>query len=97
MEFIKIAIYGKAKSGKDTFANLLMNEFEKKLPSDELIFHTAFAEPIKRFVWSLFPGEFSQTSLFGPSQNRENKIPGTELSYRQLLCDMGELLKKYDP
>jgi hypothetical protein len=81
MPKIKIAISGKAGSGKDTIA------------SDR---RYAFADPIKEIVMTMFPGAARQ-DLWGPSDLRSKLIPGETVTYRQALMDVGKLGRKYDP
>lgn len=91
----KIAISGKANSGKNTVANLLgsnLSEYYKIL---------AFADPIKEMVLNMFP-EADSNCLYGPSQLRSNQIPNafkngsSPLTYRQCLIDLGELGRSYN-
>jgi hypothetical protein len=104
----KIAITGKANTGKNTLANLLYHEcFEKdrdKLGGLGLQAYSgkfmAFADPIKEIVMTMFP-RASKECLYGPSHLRAEAIPGAfkdgkPLTYRQALIDIGtEVGRKY--
>lgn len=92
----KIAIIGKARSGKNTFANLLQMEFKKKYV-DSNIYQLAFANSIKRIFSSYFP-EADNNYLFGPSELRSNIIDskyvndnGIPISYRDGIIAIGEM------
>lgn len=99
---VKIAISGKAKSGKNTLASFLIDELSK---SEDLSMTSiqAFADPIKRIVIEMFP-EADRNCLFGPSELRSNIIHcdykddlGNPLTYRQALLDIGARGRKYNP
>lgn len=104
----KIAITGKANTGKNTLANLLYQEcYEKdKAQSGGLGLQAysgkfmAFADPIKEIVMTMFP-RASKECLYGPSHLRAEAIPGAfkdgkPLTYRQALIDIGtEVGRKY--
>jgi dephospho-CoA kinase len=89
----KIAISGKANSGKDTIAKLFLEVYNilyGKLPNFEF---TSFADPIKEMAMLMFPRTKRKT-LYGPSENRNKIIPGAfkdgyPLTYRRLLQDLG--------
>lgn len=92
----KIAIIGKARSGKNTFANLLQMEFKKK-HVDSNIYQLAFANPIKRIFSSYFP-EADSSYLFGPSELRSNTIHSKyvndnniPITYRDGIIAIGEM------
>lgn len=83
---VKIAISGKAKSGKNSLASFIRNHIDdlQEFISDNRALPTyykpipiimAFADPIKRAVLDLFP-EADRHYLFGPSELREYVIPG---------------------
>lgn len=101
----KIAICGKANTGKNTLANLLYQElyerdsieFESRNPSLNLQTYSgkfmAFADPIKEIVMTMFP-RANKECLYGPSRLRSEAIPGAfknnkPLTYRQALIDIG--------
>lgn len=91
----KIALVGKANSGKNTLANLLGANLSQYYRS------IAFADPIKEMVLTMFPAA-DKECLFGPSNLRSNPIPGAfkdgnPLTYRDCLIDLGELGRKYNP
>jgi hypothetical protein len=89
----KIAISGKANSGKDTIAKLFIEAYEilnDEAPDFEF---ASFAEPIKEMVRLMFP-KTKKNILYGPSENRNKIIPGAfkdgqPLTYRRLLQDLG--------
>jgi len=92
----KIAIIGKARSGKNTFANLLQMEFKNKYV-DSNIYQFAFANPIKRIFSSYFP-EADSKYLFGPSELRSNIIHpkyvndnNIPITYRDGIIAIGEM------
>ena len=95
----KIAISGKAGSGKDTFAKLLRKQFDN-VPGTgaELV---ALADPIKEIIRIMFPRTKKHT-LYGPSELRQDLIPnafksGIPLTYRMLLQDLGtEVCRGYN-
>ena len=100
----KIAITGKANTGKNTLANLLEKEaYEKdssehaaKYPGMSLSYSwkcMAFADPIKEIVSIMFPNS-NKECLYGSSHLRAEAIPGAfkngkPLTYRQALIDIG--------
>jgi GTPase SAR1 family protein len=97
----KIAICGKANTGKNTLANLLCEEiYQKDKPEIFFSKFMAFADPIKEIVMTMFP-RVSKECLYGPSQLRAEAIPGAfkdgkPLTYRQALIDIGtEVGRKY--
>lgn len=92
---IKIAISGKANSGKNTVATLLGHylQFKNTDLLETKIF--AFADPIKEMIMKMLPMTNRQI-LWGPSGLRSNKIPNSNLTYRQLLLDLGKLGRGYN-
>ena len=91
----KIALVGKANSGKNTVANLLGSKLSQYYRS------IAFADPIKEMVLTMFP-QANKECLFGPSHLRSQNIPNAfkdnlPLTYRQCLIDLGELGRSYNP
>ena len=101
----KIAICGKANTGKNTLANLLYQElyerdsieFGLRNPGSSLQAYSgkfmAFADPIKEIVMTMFP-RANKECLYGPSRLRSESIPGAfknnkPLTYRQALIDIG--------
>lgn len=93
---IKIAISGKANSGKNTVATLLGTYIRYK-DADILDTKTfAFADPIKEMVMQMLPMT-ERRILWGPSELRITKVPNSEVTYRQLLLDLGKLGRSYDP
>ena len=97
----KIAISGKANSGKNTVGKLiykcLYEEFKgRKHLSKEYI---AFADPIKKIARTMFP-DLPEKFLTGPSNFRSEIIPnafkdGKPLTVRQLLIDIGMSGRSY--
>ncbi len=97
----KIAICGKANTGKNTLANLLCEEiYQIDKPDSFFSKFMAFADPIKEIVSIMFP-RASKECLYGPSHLRAEAIPGAfkdgkPLTYRQALIDIGtEVGRKY--
>lgn len=99
----KVAITGKANTGKNTLANLLKHEICEKEEIERQAKRQAkqyfswksmaFADPIKEIVMIMFPNA-NKECLYGPSQLRAEPIPGAfkndkPLSYRQALIDIG--------
>src|ERR1700686_387420 len=93
---IKISITGKARSGKNTLAKLLVKELHavwkntNALGSYKFI---AFADPIKEMARLAFP-KIPRKWLYGSSEYRDEIIPGAfkngcPLTVRQLLIDLG--------
>lgn len=98
---IKIAISGKAGSGKNTVASIIGKDILKLNEEDYRI--SAFANKIKEFTEILFPG-CSKDSLYGASELRQNKIISkvnkvipTTVTYRQATLDIGKLGRTYNP
>jgi len=97
----KIAISGKANSGKNTTASIILEELS--LVDNKKIRHKimAFADPIKEIVLTMFPGA-REEYLFGESSFRSEKIPGAKnkmgepLTYRQALIDIGTMAREYN-
>lgn len=100
---VRIAISGKAKSGKNSFASFLISHATKiSTEGLESALILAFADPIKHTVLSMFP-KADENCLFGPSELRSEVIPGDYkdkngnlLTYRQALMDIGALGRSYD-
>lgn len=91
----KIAITGKANTGKNTVSKLLIKELRNQFRGKKTITHQyiAFADPIKAMIRLMFP-TLPEKCLTGSSQNRAEIIPGAfkdgkPLSVRQLLIDLG--------
>lgn len=95
---VKIAIHGKARSGKDAAADLIEGilKFYGKPP-----IRTAFANPIKEIILQMFP-QAEKNCLYGPSELRDRTIPDVfdnnnqPVTYRKLLLDLGKFGKLYD-
>jgi hypothetical protein len=94
----KIAICGKANTGKNTVSKLLYNEIfdtasPTKLPDGSGVKYIAFADPIKEMIRLMFP-QLPKKYLFGSSQYRSEVIPGAlkngkPLTIRDALIDLG--------
>lgn len=87
----KIAICGKAKSGKNTVAKMIRKELSKyeHISYD----YIAFADPVKSIARIMFP-KLPEKYLTGSSEHRSSIIPGAfkngmPLTVRQLLIDIG--------
>ena len=100
---LKLAISGKAGSGKNSAANIIIKDI-MHLYQDE--FHiAAFATPIKKMIQEMFPN-CEQEALYGNSELRQNKITSAlneyaddsiGISYRQAAIDIGKLGRSYHP
>jgi hypothetical protein len=86
-----IAISGKAGSGKDTFARALAGNRSVAVKS------MAFADPLKVFVQQLYPGVFTESDLWGPSENRNKIEPTTGKPLRVILQELGTKWREFDP
>lgn len=100
----KIAISGKANSGKNTTANIILQELAKIKSKEQLINEiVAFADPIKEIILKMFPQKACKDFLYGRSELRALEIPGSidvngnPLTYRQALIDIGTMARKYNP
>lgn len=94
----KIAIAGKANSGKNTLSRFLCEEINEIVSYPPIV---GFADPIKEMSLIAFPF-LKREDFFGPSENRSKVIPncfkdGKPLTIRILLQDIGEGYKKYSP
>lgn len=98
---IKIAILGKAGSGKSTIASIIAHDI-LKLKSDEYQV-VAFADKIKQVIEILFPG-CNKEYLYGGSELRQNPLISElnefidiKVSCRQVALDLGKLGRTYHP
>lgn len=101
----KIAISGKAKSGKDTVSKLFKKSLLNIIYSKSNIYCYSklfsFASPIKDMIKIMLPETKSKT-LNGSSQLRATKIPmlknknDDEISYRDLLIHIGTIGRDYN-
>ncbi len=87
----KIAICGKAGSGKDTVGKILRTLIKNDL--NKPCFKAAFANPVKETARHLFP-DLPRKYFYGASHYRATEIPGAfregkPLTVRQLLIDVG--------
>jgi hypothetical protein len=94
----KVAICGKANSGKNTLSKLILKELNKK-QRGVFCEYIAFADPIKAMIRLMFP-ELPEKYLTGPSHYRAEAIPGAfkdgvPLTVRQLLIDLGTRGRSY--
>lgn len=98
---IKIAISGKANSGKNTLSKLIIKEFKKISNINNLIsYQVAFADPIKKIVKTIFP-QIPNKHLFGSSSLRNEVILGAfkeskPLTVRDALIDIGTSARSYN-
>lgn len=94
---IKFAISGKANSGKNTVANLLgeliINHSLEVFSTEFNIL--GFADPMKKMIMKMYPMT-DPNVLWGASELRMTKIPNTDITYRQLLMDIGKLGRAYN-
>lgn len=96
---IKLAIHGKAKTGKnlisDIFCRLCDEEF------NVTYFCTSFASPLKNILIEIFSDSFGyqkmKDGLFGESSNRSKKISNLDKTYRDLLIEFSNFVSAYDP
>jgi hypothetical protein len=97
---VKFAISGKANSGKNTAAQFLGWKFIGRGKPEPAILDNfkiiAFADPMKEMVMKMYP-ETDPEVLWGPSHLRMTKVPNTDITYRQLLTDLGKLGRGYNP
>ncbi len=90
----KIAITGKANSGKNTLSKLIHAEMNDISTFGNVsVEYIAFADPIKEMAKLMFP-HLPKKHLFGSSKYRALPIPGAfkngqPLTVRQLLIDLG--------
>lgn len=101
----KIAICGKANSGKDTVSKFIVKELRRKYSLTNTYIrckYIAFADPIKAMIRLMFPS-LPEKYLTGSSSYRNSIIPnafknGQPLTVRQLLTDLGtEVGRAYSP
>lgn len=84
----KIAITGKANTGKNTISKLIAKDLPYIRPK-----YLAFADPIKEMIRIAYP-EIPRKWLYGSSKYRTEVIPGAfyegkPLTVRQLLINLG--------
>lgn len=97
--FKKVALCGKANSGKNTTAKLIADSLCSREDEYNMI---AFADPIKEMVMTMFPWA-DKNCLYGSSKLRGNVIPkaldqeGNPLTYRRALIDLGSQGRAYNP
>lgn len=86
----KIAVSGKANSGKNTTANLILDTLDGGVVGDTI----AFADPIKEIIRIMFP-HVKKKHLYGSSKFRSTVIQGAvdksgkPLTIRQALIEIG--------
>lgn len=98
---IKVAICGKANSGKNTTSTIIAKALAKD--EDNIWYWNimAFATPIKNMILEMFP-QADRGCLFGASELRNKVIPnavnknGEPLTYRQACIDIGTLGRQYN-
>lgn len=89
----KIAITGKANTGKNTIGKLLVSEINKQFTGPVKSKYMAFADPIKEMIRIAYP-EIPRKWLYGSSKFITEIIPGAfkngvPLTVRQCLIDIG--------
>lgn len=95
----KIALLGKANTGKNTTATMLLNNLNNSHGNSTSKI-MAFADPIKEIVRVMFPN-IKKNWLYGPSKLRSKIIDGAidengnPLTVRQALIDVGTNGRKY--
>jgi hypothetical protein len=105
----KIAITGKANTGKNTLGKLIVDHLRERLFNEKHIGsvyndakYIAFADPLKKMAREAFP-HIPRKWLYGSSKYRQEVIPGAfkngvPLTVRQLLIDLGnDFGRKYQP
>jgi len=97
-KFAKVAIVGKAGSGKDTVYKILSkNRYNQVILTGQVeMKKIAFADSVKEIAMKMYPF-LKKNILFGPSKLRSTIIPnsfkdGQPLTVRQLLIDIGTKL-----
>jgi hypothetical protein len=90
---IKVAITGKANSGKDTVGKIISKEHRSINRYKNFATKIALADPVKEIGMIMFP-DLKKNIFFGPSENRKTEIPNSfkndsPLTVRQLLIDIG--------
>lgn len=99
---LKLAISGKANSGKSTVATIVADKLFKSSSFDLSMKTFAFADPMKEIVKIMFP-QINKEWLWGPSALRSSNIPNAkdandhDLTCRQALLDLGKLGRSYNP
>jgi len=92
----KIAISGKAKSGKNTIGSIIKFKLSKQFNYDMSVCQDlAFADPIKNIIQTMFPMA-EHRHLHGSSDFRKKNIPLTNITYRQACLDIGKFGRSYD-
>lgn len=94
----KIAVCGKANSGKDTVAKIISKILCPE--GGDCAAQLAFAEPIKKIAHTMFP-QLPEEYLYGSSKYRSEIIPnaykdGHPLTIRQVLIDIGTSARAYN-
>lgn len=98
VDYSRIAISGKARSGKNTAAEIIKNYLEDCGVECKIF---AFADPIKEMIMKMFPKTDPQ-ALWGPSELRSTIIPnckdseGKPLTVRQVCLDLGKQGRIYN-
>ena len=94
----KVAIIGKAGSGKDTVYKILSkNRYNQVILTGQVeMKKIAFADSVKEIAMKMYPF-LKKNVLFAPSKLRSTRIPnsfkdGQPLTVRQLLIDIGTKL-----
>lgn len=97
----KVAICGKANSGKNTVGKLIRKALYTEFVGKKTIScdYIAFADPIKQIARTMFP-DLPEKLLTGSSKFRSEVVPGAlkdgiPLTVRQLLIDIGTSGRAY--
>lgn len=83
-----IVLSGFKGSGKDTFANIIKNECNRKCRV------ISFADPIRKLIRNVYG---IKTPDYNKKENMKFRIPYLgKKTYRQLMIDIGQKIKEYD-
>lgn len=96
----KIAIMGKANTGKNTLGKMLAKQIRSRPFKYYQASYMAFADPMKEMIRHMYPAT-PRKFLYGPSKFRNEIVPGAfkdgaPLTVRQLLIDIGTLGRSYN-
>lgn len=98
-KMIRIAISGQAKTGKNTLAEMIVNNLDTDAKNCCI---AAVADPIKNIAMLMVPNADSKC-LWGESELRSELLPGNlkdaegnPLSYRRFLLDLGKFGRLYN-
>lgn len=96
----KIAIMGKANTGKNTLGKMLVRQIRSRPFKYYPASYMAFADPMKEMIRHMYPAT-PRKFLYGSSKLRNEIVPGAfkdgvPLTVRQLLIDLGTLGRSYN-